>query len=115
LRQEGDIDKFKSAWMRVGALFEQQGAQNVMFVMTLDPFEPGFADVLAIPNKYVAMIEIDGYTDPDFRRNAGLSGNELFDKKKLPCSFARQLLTISKNDSLEEWLLSLSKRIRVSL
>ncbi|MDD5347963.1 MAG: glycosyl hydrolase [Candidatus Omnitrophica bacterium] len=84
IREQSDIQKFKDAWVRVGQIFENAGADNVKFVMTLDPAEPGgssWSEVAAIPAKYLSVVELDGYTDPNLRQNQNLSANELFTKK----------------------------------
>ncbi|MBU1124471.1 MAG: hypothetical protein KKC84_00415, partial [Candidatus Omnitrophica bacterium] len=84
MRARTDIVKFKDAWIHVGEIFEQEGARNVKFVMTLNPYEPGgrdWSEVTAIPSRYLDVVELDGYTDPVLRQNAALSANELFAKK----------------------------------
>jgi len=35
IREEADIQKFKDAWLHVGKIFENKGASNVYFIMTL--------------------------------------------------------------------------------
>jgi len=84
MRVEADIAKFRAAWVHIGQIFEQEGADNVMFVMTFDPAEPGgtdWSEVTAIPSQYLDVVELDGYTDPVLRQNAWMSANELFAKK----------------------------------
>ncbi|MBU1061642.1 MAG: S8 family serine peptidase, partial [Candidatus Omnitrophica bacterium] len=83
MRETGDVEKFKQAWDRIGQIFfgpTGEGANNVMFVMTLDPYDPGFSVVDAIPYRYIHVIELDCYTDPVLRQNADLSANELSDR-----------------------------------
>ncbi|MEW6027764.1 MAG: hypothetical protein AB1599_10800, partial [Planctomycetota bacterium] len=87
--------KFTDAWIHIGQIFESAGANNVMFVMTLDPFEPGGADwseVTAIPSAYLDVVELDGYTDPVLRKNANLSSNELFTKKLTEIAWQLELV-----------------------
>jgi hypothetical protein len=81
MREQADVQKFKDAWIHIGEIFEGKGASNVNFIMTLDPANPGFSEVTAIPSKYLAAVELDGYTDPAYRQNANLAANELFTKK----------------------------------
>lgn len=95
IKEEPDIQKFKDAWTRVGQTFEAEGASNVFFIMTLDPAQPGldaWSEVAAIPSKYLAVVELDGYTDPTLRQNADLSANELFTKKLTEISWQLQML-----------------------
>jgi hypothetical protein len=95
MREQADIQKFKDAWLHIGQIFESAGADNVKFVLTLDPAEPGasaWSEVLAIPAKYLDVVELDGYTDPTLRQNADLSANELFTKKLTEISWQLQIL-----------------------
>jgi hypothetical protein len=95
MREQADIQKFKDAWMRVGQIFETAGADNVNFVMTLDPAQPGegsWSEVTAIPSKYLAVVELDGYTDPYLRQNADLSANELFTQKLTEIAWQLQIV-----------------------
>ena len=92
MQEQGDVQKFKDAWIRVGSIFEAKNASNVNFIMTFDPTDPGFSEVLAIPSKYLAAIELDGYTDPTLRQNANLSANELFTKKLTEITWQLEIL-----------------------